>query len=226
MPRVLTRNIWIAIREKTLQGVLRIPRAARGAILLAGADGSDAMSPQRNYLAERLAVAGLAALLLDLRTEDESALPETDAQRPIDIALHTDRMLSATDWIAGHPELAKLPLGLFGANSSAAVILAAAARLPKVGAVVCCSGRPDLAGEALAEIRAPTLLIEAARDRETLALAEGALLKMNCEAEVRTILDATSVFAEPGTWEQVASATTEWFETHLSAVPVPVPPTA
>ncbi len=226
MPRVLTRNISIAIGENTFQGVLHIPRAARGVILLAGASGSDPKSPQSSYLAERLAVSGLAALLLDLRTTDETALPEADAPRSFDIALRADRLLTATDWLAGNPALAELAIGYFGANSGATVVLAAAARLPNISAVVSCSGRPDLVGEALSEIRAPTLLIVAARDSETLAFAESALMQMNCEAELKSVPDATSRFPEPGTWEQAVSVAVEWFEGHLSSAPKRPQPSA
>ena len=184
------------------------------------------MSPQSSYLAERLAVSGLAALLIDLRTADERALPQADTRVPFDIALRTDRLVAATDWIAGHPGLEKLTIGYFGANGGAAVVLAAAGRLPTIGAVVSCSGRLDLAGEALFEIRAPTLLIVGARDPESLALSRRVLRQLTCEAHLESIPDATHLFAEPGAWEQLASLTAEWFAGHLGTAPAAARPTA
>lgn len=67
--------------------------------------------------------------------------------------------------------LRDLRIGLFGASTGAAAALIAAAHRPEaVGAVVSRRGRPDLAGDALARVRAPTLLIVGGQDTTVISL--------------------------------------------------------
>ena len=77
-----------------------------------------------------------------------------------DIGLLGRRVLQATDWTQDRPDLQHLPIGYFGASTgAAAALIAAAARPQAVCAVVSRGGRPDLADEALPQVKAPTLLI-------------------------------------------------------------------
>jgi putative phosphoribosyl transferase len=209
------RELAIVIGTITLQGVLRVPRGARGIVLFAHGSGSGRLSPRNTYVAERLSKAGLATLLFDLLTSEEEAIDSMTAEVRFDIPLLTDRLVAATRWTKQHPELQEMAIGYFGASTGAAAALAAAARVPEIAAIVSRGGRPDLAGSALAKVRAPTLLIVGGSDPEVLALNRSALAQLTCEARLEIVPHATHLFVEPGTLEQVASLAARWFEVNL-----------
>ncbi len=204
------------IGKNTLQGVLRVPPGADGIVLFAHGSGSGRLSPRNTFVAERLSNAGLATFLLDLLTADEEEIDSVTAELRFNIPLLTDRLVAATHWTHEHPELGRHAIGYFGASTGAAAALGAATRVREVAAVVSRGGRPDLAGPALAKVRAPTLLIVGGDDREVLALNRGALAQLNCEARLEIVPHATHLFEEPGTLERVASLAADWFVRHLS----------
>jgi len=199
----------------TLRGILRVPEGARGIVLFAHGSGSGRFSPRNSFVAEELAKAGLASCLFDLLTAAEEEIDAVTAGLRFDIPLLTDRLVAVTEWTRAHTELAALPIGYFGASTGAAAALAAAARVPDIAAVVSRGGRPDLAGAALAQVRAPTLLIVGGEDREVLSLNRIALAQLVCEARLEIVPRATHLFVEPGTLEQVASLAGGWFAQHL-----------
>lgn len=201
----------------TLRGLLRRPRNPIGVVLFAHGSGSGRLSPRNNYVAERLGEAGLATLLFDLLTEEEGEIDDQTAELRFDIPLLTTRLLAATQWTLAQPRLKDLPLGYFGASTGAAAALAAAASMPALSAVVSRGGRPDLAGAALAEVRAATLLIVGGDDLEVLALNREALELLRCEARMEIVPGATHLFAEPGALEQVAALAAAWFTRHALA---------
>jgi putative phosphoribosyl transferase len=208
MTHIIAREISIPMGALMLPGVLRVPREARGIVLLMH---DRARAGPHAYVAERLGVSRLASLLLDLG----SAAEETSAPTK-DMPLLTDRLIEATIWTQGHPELENLRIGYFGSNIGACAALAAAARLPQIGAVVSASGRLDLAGTALTEVRAATLLIVGGQDAEVLALNQSALEQLTCETQLELIPNARHLLDEPGVLERVSSLATEWFERHIS----------
>lgn len=213
----MARELPIAIGTTTLQGVLRVPRGSRGIVLFAHGSGSGRWSPRNTYVAERLSDAGLASLLFDLLTSEEEAIDSLTAELRFDIPLLTDRLVAATRWTKQRPELRDMTIGYFGASTGAAAALSAAARIPEINAIVSRGGRPDLAGSALADVRAPTLLIVGGNDPEVLALNRGALAQLKCEARIEIVPHATHLFVEPGALEQVASLAAGWFEHNLSS---------
>jgi alpha-beta hydrolase superfamily lysophospholipase len=91
----------------------------------------------------------------------------------------------------------------------------AAARDPRVAAVVSRGGRPDLAGRKLAAVHAPTLLIVGGADTEVLALNERAYALLGCEKRLAVVPGATHLFEEPGTLDEAARLAAEWFAKHL-----------
>jgi pimeloyl-ACP methyl ester carboxylesterase len=117
--------------------------------------------------------------------------------------------------VQSHARLARLPIGYFGASTGAAAALVAATRVEGVGAIVSRGGRPDLAGDALARVSAPTLLIVGGADREVLALNRLAQARMPGEVRLDVVPGATHLFEEPGALEQVAALAADWFVTHL-----------
>jgi len=215
MKPTAAREIPIPIGTTTLQGVLRVPRGSRGIVLFAHGSGSGRLSPRNTYVAERLSDAGLATLLFDLLTAKEEAIDSVTAELRFDIALLTERLIDATRWTQQQPGLHNMTIGYFGASTGAAAALAGAARIPEIAAIVSRGGRPDLAGSALADVKAPTLLIVGGNDPKVLALNRSALAQLKCEARLEIVPHATHLFVEPGTLEQVASLAARWFEHNL-----------
>ena len=163
--------------------------------------------------------AGLATLLFDLLTPAE----ERNRANVFDIELLASRLVDVTGWLAGQADTAALPVGYFGASTGAgAALVAATDPRVKVAAVVSRGGRPDLAGEALTKVAAPTLLIVGGRDDVVLELNRRAQATMPGECEITVVPGATHLFEEPGTLEQVAMLAGEWFLDHLSRKPADV----
>jgi len=137
-----------------------------------------------------------------------------------DIGLLADRLAGATDWLAQNPDTRELSVGYFGASTGAAAALVAAAKRPEeVGAVVSRGGRPDLAGEALPRVAAPTLLIVGGEDQPVIGMNRDAMAQMRAEKELEIVPGATHLFEEPGTLEEVARLAAGWFTRHLSSAP-------
>lgn len=202
-----------------LEGSLVIPEGAQGVVLFAHGSGSSRHSPRNQFVARVLQQAGLATLLMDLLTSEEEAIDRVTRHLRFDIDLLTSRLVAAVDWLASRPRTEHLPIGLFGASTGAAGALrAAAARPDLVRAVVSRGGRPDLAGEVLAQVRAPTLLIVGADDVHVIPLNEFALARIHGPREMVLVTGASHLFEEPGTLEQAARLARDWFVRYLSPV--------
>lgn len=212
------RSVTVTAGRIRLQGDLRIPAGARGIVLFAHGSGSSRFSPRNRFVADVLHRAGLVTLLLDLLTAKEESIDRVTAALRFNIGLLAERLVEATDWVARQPETGLFRVGYFGSSTGAAAALIAAARRPdRVGAIVSRGGRPDLAGPALSEVRAPTLLIVGREDRQVIKLNEGAMARMRAPAELKIIPGATHLFEEPGALEQVARMASNWFVRHLDA---------
>ncbi len=124
-----------------------------------------------------------------------------------------------TDWLTEHPDTRALRIGYFGASTGAGAAMVAAAERPGVvGAVVSRGGRPDLAGRALPQVRAPTLLIVGGNDPQVIELNQAALELMRCEKQLVIVPGASHLFEEPGALDEVARLAREWFLFYLAAV--------
>jgi len=206
----------VLIDAGPLTGDLTLPADARGVVVFAHGSGSSRHSPRNVAVARALNAAGLGTLLIDLLTEAE----EGDRRNVFDIPLLAGRLRAATEWLATRPRLGGLRVGYFGASTgAAAALLAAAEEGPAVGAVVSRGGRPDLAGEALRDVTAPTLLSVGGADREVLRLNEQAAQQLRCVHRLAVVPGAGHLFAEPGTLEAVAELSVNWFTEHLPARP-------
>jgi putative phosphoribosyl transferase len=181
-------------------------------VLFVHGSGSGRLSPRNASVAGQLRAAGLGTLLFDLLTEREAF----DRSNVFDIDLLSQRLLTVTEWVSRQPEAAGLRLGYFGASTGAAAALrAAAASSIDIAAVVSRGGRPDLAGEALSRVRAPTLLLVGSRDPAVLQLNQMALSRLPCFARLVIIPNAGHLFEEPGTLEEVGNLAAKWFAHHL-----------
>jgi dienelactone hydrolase len=210
---VLPDSIEIDIGPQRLKGLLGVPADAAGLVIFAHGSGSGRLSPRNNRVARALRDAGLATLLLDLLTPAE----EGDRANVFDIALLASRLSFATDWAVAQSETTGLPIGYFGASTGAgAALVAAAAPRTPVAAVVSRGGRPDLAGEALSRVTAPTLLIVGSLDTQVIALNRHAYDRLRCPKELVIVDGAGHLFEEPGTLEEVGRHAVRWFRHHLA----------
>ncbi|MEQ1607809.1 MAG: dienelactone hydrolase family protein [Hyphomonadaceae bacterium] len=213
MTAALVQSVDVDIGRLRLPGILAVPENPRGLVIFAHGSGSSRLSPRNAHAAAFLYEVSIATLLFDLLTNTESA----DRRNVFDIPLLASRVGEAISWARDNPPTAALPIGLFGASTGAGAALAvAAARPAEVTAVVSRGGRPDLAGDALAGVRAPTLLIVGGNDREVLALNQAARARMRCVTELLVIPGAGHLFEEPGTLDGALAAAAEWFKSHLA----------
>jgi putative phosphoribosyl transferase len=206
--------VEILVDHRNLSGILTLPHNTKGLVLFAHGSGSSRRSPRNQFVAGILHDAGIATLLFDLLEESEAQ----DRTNVFDINLLAQRLEAAAAWSRRQPETRKLPLGYFGASTGAAATLAAAARRKTpVAAVVSRGGRPDLAGDFLPQVEAPTLLIVGGNDDEVLELNRQALARLRCPKELTLVRGATHLFEEPGALMQVAMLASTWFERYLQA---------
>ncbi len=192
-----------------------MPRRAWALVIFAHGGGSSRFSTRNRRVAEYLDSQGVATLLLDLLTQQEEAarLPPFGT----DIPRLGSRIRAAAEWVSRRPDLRDMPMGCFGVDGGAAAALTAAADRPDlIRAVVSRSGRPDLAGEALGRVTAPTLLIVGGAEAETLDVNRDALLQMQAPVALEEVPEAGPLFEEPGALQRVESLTVAWFRRHLT----------
>jgi putative phosphoribosyl transferase len=200
----------------TLQADLTVPERAFGLVAFAHGSGSGRHSPRNRFVASGLQDAGLATLLLDLLTEEEERVDMATRQLRFDIELLAGRLERTIDWLQGRPEVGSLAIGLFGSSTGAgAALIAAGRRIGEVAAVVSRGGRPDLAGEALPRVIAPTLLVVGGEDEIVIDLNRTAMHAMTAEVRLEVVPGATHLFEEPGKLERVVALASGWFEEYL-----------
>jgi len=209
--------VRIPAGKAAINGNLTIPPKAKGIVLFAHGSGSGRFSPRNTMVAREINKAGMATLLIDLLTKDEEATDEFTGEFRFDISLLAERLIFATEWLTTNPNTASLAVGYFGASTGAAAALIAAAKLPKqIKAVVSRGGRPDLAGDYLSRVKAPTLLIVGGYDAEVLQLNKEAMEQLPSKKKLTVVPGATHLFEEPGKLEQVAKLAIDWFSKHLN----------
>ena len=208
---VVSREVWIS--PLGLAGTLNHPDAARGLVIFAHGSGSSRFSSRNIRVAEALNRRGIATLLFDLLLPQE----EEDRQNVFDISLLAQRLKQAVHWVIEEPDVNPLPIGLFGASTGAAAALVAASGLgDRIGAVVSRGGRPDLAGDALARVKVPTLLIVGGADFGVIELNQSALERLEGEKSIQIVPGATHLFEEAGALDRVIELAADWFESRLA----------
>jgi len=207
------RDVQIRSGTAMLHGDLSIPTGAQGVVLFAHGSGSSRHSPRNQFVARTIREAGVGTLLFDLLTAEEEAVDARTGHLRFDIGLLAARLIDATYWLKGEYYLR---VGYFGSSTGGGAALVAAAELGEiVSVIVSRGGRPDLAGDALPQVKSPTLLIVGGLDYPVIEMNEEALARLRCEKELKIISGATHLFEEPGTLEQVADLAAEWFQRHL-----------
>jgi putative phosphoribosyl transferase len=219
-PQAESLAVRIPVGEVALSGDLEIPEDAVGLVLFAHGSGSSRRSPRNRAVAKVLRDAGVGTFLFDLLTPQEEAEDACTGHLRFNIRLLSQRLAIVTETIADDPRYRKLGLGYFGASTGgAAALISAAALGHAIGAVVSRGGRPDLAGDALRYVKAPTLLIVGERDEDVLRLNQDAYARLQCEKSLAVVPHATHLFEEPGALEEVARLAAEWFQKHLKSRP-------
>lgn len=217
-PLVSEERIPLRSSTETLGATLSVPDNPSGIVIFAHGSGSSRFSPRNLLVANRLIEAGFATLLTDLLTESEDAVDRVTAEFRFDIPLLAQRLLLASAHVHSHFGNRPLPRGYFGASTGAGAALIAAARRPaSVSAIVSRGGRPDLAGPALPLVKAPTLLIVGGNDAPVIDLNRRAQAAMHAPTELKIVPNASHLFEEPGTLEQVADLAVGWFNVFLRA---------
>lgn len=212
--------VRIPLGDISLQGNLEIPAHALGLVIFVHGSGSSRFSPRNMHVAAELNQHGLATLLLDLLTHEEQEIDSETMEFRFDIPLLAARSTAAAKWALDQPETSHLRIGLFGASTgTAAALITASVLKDSIAAVVSRGGRPDLAEDALEEIVAPTLLIVGGEDRLVLDLNRQALPRIPAECDLHIVPGATHLFEEPGTMEEVARVSADWFVRYLQRAP-------
>lgn len=206
----------IEVDDISLTGDLTIPEKASGIVVFAHGSGSSRHSPRNRSVAQFLNQQGLATLLIDLLTAEEESVDELTRELRFDISLLADRLVKISDWLSLNSLTQALKQAYFGASTGAAAAIVAAAERPdKIVAVVSRGGRADLAGAALAQLKAPVLLIVGGADVEVIDLNKEAQKQLNVMNQLKIVPNATHLFEEMGALEQVATLANEWFKRYL-----------
>lgn len=213
------QHVQLGAGRTRLDGELVLPAQTGAIVVFAHGSGSSRHSPRNKFVAERLQAAGIGTLLIDLLTAEEESEDRYTGHIRFDIGLLADRLSMIVDWLGSDSQSSSLHIGMFGASTGGGAALVAAAERPdSIEAVVSRGGRPDLAGPALRQVRAPTLLIVGQLDDVVIELNETALRELIAcpDKELVIVPGASHLFEEPGTLEQVAGLAAAWFSRHLA----------
>lgn len=197
-------EITIHAGERELHGSLGVPQGPVGLVIIPGAVDSNV----DRLVAEALRARGLATLSAELETDG-------------DLEQLADDLVAITSWVVRHSMLSSLPMGYLGADIfAAAAVLAAARTSDVVRAVVALGGRIDTAGDALARVRAPTLLVCGRDDEELIERDREAIDLMTTTTQLAII---PGVFDEEEMLDELVELSAEWLIDHFTAAP-PAPP--
>lgn len=213
---IFKAEVKIPAGNVMLEGELVLPREAQGIVLFVHGSGSSRHSSRNQYVAQMLQATGIGTLLFDLLTEYEEAIDRSTGHLRFDIGLLSERLIHTTHWIQRNSNTQNLTIGYFGASTGGAAAMVAAALLgDQISTIVSRGGRPDLAGDALPKVKAPTLLIVGGFDKIVIELNRQAFEQLQCEKSLKIVPAASHLFEEPGKLEEVAKISSDWFAQYL-----------
>jgi putative phosphoribosyl transferase len=199
-----------------IEGELRVPSVAAGLVMFADGRSHGPWRIRNRDVAEAVEEDGFATLLLDLLTPEEQAIDRRTAEYRFDIERLSKRMVAAIDWAGGQPALSGLPICCVGTSfCAAAMLVAAAARPQQVHAIISRGGRPDLAGDALASVVGPTLLIVGSLDRTLIDANYEAQRRLRAPTHVAAVPGGTHLLTVPATSEVVCRLARSWCAQYL-----------
>jgi|GEM_PF-2854704 len=203
----LQRGVCVEAAGARLAGWLYLPPEPKGFVIFASSRDLMRIDRRQVNLSEALNRRGLGTLLFDLVETTDS----TELERNVGVL--AGRLLGATGWGRKQWGVSGLPLGYVGSNlGSAAALSAAAALIPKVRAIVSHGGRPDLAGEAIAQVQTPTLLLADAEDPIELEAAKAASAYLTGPHRVHRVKGGIN---QNGRWAATPPIC-RWMEWHLA----------
>jgi len=97
--------VKIKIYSIVLEGILNLPKKAKGVVIFAHGSGSGRFSPRNNFVAGVLQKAGLGTLLFDLLTEEEDTIYENRFNIDLRLLQHCSQ-LQRLEWILLSQEVA------------------------------------------------------------------------------------------------------------------------
>lgn len=202
-----TEGVW-------LEGELAHAPDVRGlAVLLRpGQEAGPAESPAMS-VAMCLQRSGLATLVLDLLTLQEVS---RDPDASFNVPQMTNRLLGVLDWVSHQPTLARLPVGLVGWSTASAVAVRASWKLPGCcAAIVCRSGRPDLAGATPLKLLSVPIRIVVGSEEPKLDIVRRAFDLMGSHKHWQVLPGAAEPFVEPGDADAFGRLAGEWLHARL-----------
>jgi dienelactone hydrolase len=209
--RVHDRDVEIGVAGRLLHGRLSVPERTSGLVLLA-TDGAGQDSHRGGHILRILHAAGLGTLSLELRTAEEELAQEWTLREGANVELVAHRLEVARDWLQRDDTLSLLAVGYLGSGLGAAAALVAAAHQPGgVQAVVTFGGRPDMAGEFIHDVRAPTLLVAPAEDGDRVALHRRVFDALKTRKALQLVEGATRGFPEDAPRVAAARMAAAWF---------------
>ena len=198
-----------------LAGILTVPARARAIVVFVSTSSRVWCSPYDRRIAHALERCGIATLLSDLLTasEQRSDSAMTTAYHT-HIPLLVGRLSGTLAWLRGQPDVATLPIGLWGEGIGAAVAIATCANNAGVQAIVSHAGRLDLVESVLTSVSAPTLMTVVEGDDDMMRLSRKAAERMICAHRIQSLPDA------PRYSESSERPVVQWFESWLNAEPL------
>lgn len=189
-----------------LAGWLYLPPDPTGFVIFASSRNLMRIDRRQVDLSEALNNRGLGTLLFDLVDAADSAEVEGD------VGILAGRLIGATGWSRKQWGISGLPLGYVASGlGSAAALSAAAALIPKIGAIASHGGRPDLAGEKIAGVQTPTLLLADADEPAEVEAARAAAAYLPGPHRVHLVQQGPN---QNGRWAGAPSIC-RWMEWHL-----------
>jgi putative phosphoribosyl transferase len=201
-PGVVLSGRLVLPAASSPRGVIAFPTVSRGPLL----------NPSSRLAVSTLARGGFATLLFECLTSGEkgSVAPSTD---PYTVAR---RLLAATTYLRGLPEIGDLRLGYMSRGNATAGAMSAAAELgPELGAVVSLGPAEDLLDVHLEGVTAPVLLIVGGTpaDFSCVDRVSSRLVCPNALAMVPGSHRLTE--GDPRPFNRAMRLATSWFATHL-----------
>ncbi len=211
-----------------VEGNLFIPDNPIGIVVFAHGSGSSKSSQRNQLVSRKLNENNIGSLLFDLLSEEEQ---ESDRQleniitqipgailNKFNIALLTERLSMATEWIIDHQQKRKLQLGYFASSTGGAAALIAASKY-QVQSIVIRSGRTDLVdNHFLSELVSPCLFIVGGKEKTLIKINKQTMKKLRNvkEKKLSIIQDASHLFDEEGSTEKLADIASQWLKEHFN----------
>jgi alpha-beta hydrolase superfamily lysophospholipase len=214
---VRSTQVGVPAYNTRLLGDLSIPEHPNALVLLAHTSMGHRRRPRERQLLGALHARGLAALRIDLLTQDEAGV---QARRTIDLGLLAKRLLAARNWVTAQAQFANLPVICVGTGIGAAAAMSAAASQPNAfHALVSMDGWMDQVASLADGVRAPTLLVVAAENREAVAANERVVTRLRSLKQLAIVNGATDLLGDQGSIDEAAGITLEWLTRFLGLPP-------